>query len=108
MESYAIINQVLKTDSVSGRRVMEGLSDKASHAPKVLREKRISQIESYKTYSYMKKRWEKYCKNHNNLRDSWEDVVERVVSFLGPIWKALCRNEIFFDDWMPELGRFLG
>ena len=108
MEAYAIINTTLKTRSVSGRRVIDGLSVKTCNKPKVRNEKRVEQIKSYKKYSYMKKRWDKYCKNHIEIEDSWEEVVDRIVNFIGPVWKALCRNEIFFDDWMPELGRFLG
>ena len=28
--------------------------------------------------------------------------------FLGDMWEAVCRDEVFFGDWMPELARFLG
>jgi hypothetical protein len=28
--------------------------------------------------------------------------------FLRPVWNAMCRDEVFFGDWMPELERFLG
>lgn len=108
MEPYAVINKTLKTSSVSGRHIIEGLSEKTANYPKVLKEKRISQIESYRNYTYMKKRWDKYCKIHTDSQDNWDEVVDRIVRFLAPIWQALCRNEIFFDDWMPELGRYLG
>ena len=28
--------------------------------------------------------------------------------FLGDMWEAVCRDEVFFGDWMPDLARFLG
>ena len=40
--------------------------------------------------------------------DEWEEVMDRIVSFTEPLWDALCENTVFLDDWMPELGRFLG
>ena len=76
-------------------------------SPKMISQKRIGQISSYKEYGYMKKRWQQYAKQQKKENQSWEDVLERLCAFLTPLWKALCEDEIFFDDWMPELGRFL-
>ena len=36
------------------------------------------------------------------------DALDLILAFAGPVWNCLCDNEIFCDDWMPELGRFLG
>lgn len=108
MKPYSEVNKILKTRSVSGRHIMEGMSDKIQVSPKVLKEKRLNQLVSYKEYTYMKKRWEKYCKSAGESLEDWNEVITRITDFAGPIWKALCNNEIFFDDWMPELGRFLG
>lgn len=107
MEAYAIINDFLKTNSVSGRHMIEELEYFIKREPKVAREKRIDQIKEYRSYAYMRKRWNQYCKKHE-ISDSWEEALDRVASFIEPLWRAICNNEIFFDDWMPELGRFLG
>ena len=69
--------------------------------------KRMEQITSYKEYGYMKKKWMQYCRTRNGEVVSWEQLMDRLLIFLTPLWKALCEDEIFFDDWMPELGRFL-
>lgn len=55
----------------------------------------------------MRKRWDKSCKKVN-VDAAWEDALGLIIGFIEPLWNALCANEIFFDDWMPELGRFLG
>ena len=34
--------------------------------------------------------------------------MKKFQSFMKPLWHAVCCDEIFFDDWMPELGRYLG
>ena len=55
----------------------------------------------------MKKKWQQYAKHRKEQYDDWEIMVKRITNFLNPIWNALCEDEIFFDDWMPELERFL-
>lgn len=108
MESYHIANEILKTQSISGRHIMEDFKLLGEKEPKVISMKRLEQLEGYKEYTYMRRRWEQYEKRQGRTPEDWEQVSGRITAFLGPIWKALCENEIFFDDWMPELGRFLG
>lgn len=108
MKAYDEANQILKNYSISGRYILEEFSSMGEKEPKVVAMKRLDQIASYKDYGYMKKKWQQYERNHNSEKEDWEDVVARILAFMAPIWKALCENEIFFDDWMPELERFLG
>lgn len=108
LEAYAEANQILKEYSISGRYILEEFYAMGEKEPKVKSLKRLEQIASYKNYGYMKKRWQQYERNHKSEKEDWEQVVDRILSFLGPVWKALCEDEIFFDDWMPELERFLG
>ena len=108
MQAYSEANQILKEYSISGRYILEEFSAMAEKEPKVASMKRLEQISSYKNYAYMKKRWQQYERVHHSEKEDWESVVKRIVAFLGPVWKALCEDEIFFDDWMPELERFLG
>jgi len=107
MEFYDTVNEILMTQSISGRHILENLKTMTANSPKMISQKRMGQISSYKEYGYMKKRWQQYLKQQKKENQSWEDVMERLCAFLTPLWKALCENEIFFDDWMPELGRFL-
>ena len=30
-----------------------------------------------------------------------------LLLFLRPVWNAMCRDEVFFGDWMPDLERYL-
>lgn len=107
MSAYDTVNEILKNESVSGRHILEELHRLCEKEPKVRRLKRIEQLESYLNYKYMENRWEKYKKAHHRT-DSWQEVLTRLISFAKPIWTALCEDEIFYDDWMPELGRYLG
>ena len=108
MEAYAEVNEILKEYSISGRYILEEFSAMAEKEPKVVTKKRLEQVASYKNYGYMKKRWQQYERNHSIKKEEWEDVMTRLLAFLAPVWNALCADEIFFDDWMPELERFLG
>ena len=102
------INDILKKDSISGRHILEEFRSLGEKEPKVVNLKRLEQIEGYRTYAYMEKKWQQYEKRQGRVPEEWSKVLDRVLRFLGPTWKAFCQNEVFFDDWMPELERFLG
>lgn len=108
MEHYDVVNEILKEQSLSGRYILEDLKAMAAKSPKMISVKRLEQIASYKNYGYMKKKWQQYCRQQKREMTTWEELMDRLMNFLSPLWKALCEDEIFFDDWMPELGRFLG
>jgi hypothetical protein len=108
MAPYDRVNRILKTESVNGRHMMEELEEKLKAEPKLRREKRMEQLEGYRNYTYMKKRWQQYERRHAAEEEPWTEVMDRLLRFGTPIWQALCRKEVFFDDWMPELSRFLG
>ena len=108
MGCYDRVYQTLLHDSLSGRYVLEELSGLSEACPQVRKEFRLTQLAEYESYAYMRKRWEKYVRGHGGEPVAWVDVLHLVLAFLAPIWRSLCNNEIFFDDWMPELRRFLG
>ena len=108
MSAYSIANEILKRDSISGRHILEEFKVLGEKEPKVVNLKRLEQIEGYQTYAYMEKKWQQYEKRQGRIPEEWSKVLKRIMKFLGPTWRALCENEIFFDDWMPELERFLG
>ena len=108
MGSYYDAYRLLRTQPLSGRYVLEELTVLTAASPKMRKEQRLKQLDGYRAYTYMRKRWEKYLRNHGLAEVPWEDAIDLILVFVSPIWESLCRNEIFFDDWMPELGRFLG
>jgi hypothetical protein len=107
MESYYNAYRILKTESIKGRDVLDEMGELLRSAPKVKKEQRIEQIAGYRSYAYMRKRWEKYARNHGRDEIKWEEVLDLILTFLKPIWHCLCSDEVFFDDWMPEIGRFI-
>ncbi|MBO5097313.1 MAG: hypothetical protein J6B96_03250 [Agathobacter sp.] len=108
MSPYSIVNDILKRDSISGRHILEEFRCLGEKEPKVVNLKRLEQIERYRDYAYMEKKWQQYEKRQGRVPEEWSTVLNRVLKFLVPTWKAFCQNEVFFDDWMPELERFLG
>lgn len=107
MKPYASAYEILRSNSVSGRHIVDIFKQKAQEKPKVMTMRRLEQIKGYRSYAYMKRRWNQYAKR-NGIVIGWEDALDLILGFLEPVWTAFCNNEIFFDDWMPELGRFLG
>lgn len=107
MGAYDRVYQTTCTQALSGRRMLEELSELAEHSPQVKKERRLEQVAGYRDYAYMRKRWDQYAKRHGAVSTSWENVLERILALVTPLWTCLCRDEIFFDDWMPELGRYM-
>lgn len=108
MGCYSRVYQVLCREPLSGRYVLEELNALTEACPKVRNKQRLTQLAEYESYAYMRKRWERYTRSHDQRDVAWIDVVHLILNFLTPVWESLCENAIFFDDWMPELGRFLG
>lgn len=107
MEVYDTTFRLLKQETVDGRHIYETLSFFCEKEEVIPQEKRIEMLASYETYTYMKKRWEKYIRKQGTEDVSWETVLHRIIAFLSPVWNAMCRDEVFFGDWMPDLERYL-
>ena len=71
----------------------------------VLDRKRIELFKIYKTYTYMKKRFKSYVRRKSDV--DWEEAFKRISEFLVPMMDAIVEQQIFFGDWMPNLGRYL-
>lgn len=108
MNCYWNVYEILKTQPLSSRFVLEELESQSLRKPNVKTKKRLEQVAGYRDYAYMKRRWEKYLKNHGKDPIPWKEALDLILTFTEPLWNCLCDNSIFFDDWMPELGRFLG
>lgn len=108
MEIYREVFLILRNENLSGRHVCELLGNMCKAQGL---KPDMEQILSYREYPYMKKRWEKFCRHSvitgtENLK--WEEEMECLAHFLRDMWEAVCKDEVFFGDWMPELERFLG
>ena len=108
MAFYWKAYQILQQCPASGRHVLEIMEAYMQTEPQTANPKRMECIEGYLNYSYMRKRWEKYAKNNREVDKTWQQVLETFLTFAKPIWEAICSNEVFLGDWMPELQRFLG
>lgn len=106
MEHYLQIYRILSEYSADGRHVKEKLVQLCEREHISMEEERVKELVSYREYGYMKKRWEKYLRHCGKTEPGWEEVVDKLEKFLGPIWQAVCKDEVFFGDWMPDLERF--
>lgn len=113
MKPYGDAYEILKRYSVSGRQIIDIFKVRAKNKPKTVSMHRLEQVYGYRSYTYMRRRWERYCKRLTRQQRAyanagWEETLDLILDFLTPVWSAFCNDEIFYDDWMPELGRFLG
>lgn len=107
MSAYDKVYQMLASEAVDGRHIVKMLGELCKKEQLVPETSRVQEIIAYRNYSYMRKRWEKYLRHCDRKEPSWEAVMNLLDEFLSRIWKSLCDDEVFFGDWMPELGRFL-
>ena len=106
MEMYIDLYDLLITEPVEGRKVVESLSQKCE-GKKGFDMARFEKLRSYRDYPYMHKKWKRLTKRTKRKDLSWKDVHVLIIRFLEPIYKAYVNEEVFFGDWMPDIARFL-
>lgn len=104
---YKEIYDILLTEAVDGRKVRDCLAKFLEKKKIPSFEKRLDTIKSYENYGYMKKKWKNEKKRQSKEMPEWNQVVALLVTFISPIFDAIIKDEIFFEDWMPQLGRYL-
>lgn len=104
---YKEIYNILITETVDGRRVRDCFAKLLDTKKMPSFEKRLNTLKSYENYGYMKKKWKNEKKRHSGELPEWNQVLLLLVTFIEPIFEAVIRDEIFFEDWMPQLGRYL-
>ena len=107
MGVYMRIYDILKEKAVDGRHIREMLGERCKKEGIPLEEDRVDIILSYTDYTYMRKRFEKYLRHRKKEEPTWDTVMERISAFLQRVWRSICKDTVFFGDWMPDLGRFL-
>jgi hypothetical protein len=104
---YERIYDSLGILSYDGRQLWMHLQLYCEMRGVTLDEMRYRQMERYRTYPYMKKKWKTYLKTQGKKVPSWEDVYGRFWSFLSPPWQAAQSGMIYLGTWIPDLGRYL-
>ena len=56
----------------------------------------------------MKNKWDSYQRVNHRKEPTWEKQQETLMKLLTPLWDSMSKGDIFIDNWMPELGRYLG
>ena len=107
MRPYGELMELLTEESLRGHQVSERFLSGCREKNLELDEKRLELWESYSEYIYMKRKWDKYKKRQKNMSYPWETTHNLLSKFIKPIYETIIREEVFFGDWMPELGRFL-
>lgn len=108
MEAYETVYHIISEDILQGSHICRRLEELCERENLVCHEKKGEMLADYISYVYMQKKWDKYRKSLKNRElPKWEDVMSKIVTFVSPIWNAICKNERFIGTWIPELERFL-
>ena len=82
MGCYYRTYEILCTQSLSGRYVIDELQRLTEKQTKVRKETRIAQIAGYAEYGYMRKRWERYLRSQGAAAVPWAEALARILTFL--------------------------
>ena len=102
------INEQLKSKVISGLYTFQELKDLKETEENIVSLERLNQFSEYRNHEDIKNKWQLYIEKHSKDVEEWEKVMDRLLAFIRPIWESACKDEVFFEDWMPELERFLG
>ena len=107
MSYYQEIYTVLTKETLDGRRIQQQVMEAGAKRELVFSANRLATIISYRSYTYMKKKWKLFLKQEQKKTPAWEEIIDIMERFFSPIWKAIVEDSIYIGDWMPELARFL-
>lgn len=104
---YQEVYDILAEEPVEGRKVRDSLAKMIEKKPLPSLEKRLDTLKTYADYGYMEKKWKNQCKRREGEHPKWSEVVKLITICLQPLYESILKDEIFFGDWMPHLGRYL-
>lgn len=104
---YQEVHGIIHREALDARIVQEQLGRLCRERHILPEEKRMTMLLEYRSYSYMRKRWNRYLKTEKMTSPAWDEVMSDMEQFLKPIWEMILEDTIFIADWMPELQRFL-
>ncbi len=110
MSFYEEAFKLLKEADIAARSMTRTLMEKAEASGLKKDERRIKKLRSYEDSPYMKKRWNSYIKKKSGANTDaldWKSVITLCCDFFEPLWLAGCNEDVYLDDWMPALGRWL-
>lgn len=107
MEHYIELYDMLKQYPLEGRKVRDELVHICEDQHIATDNKAYALWSTYGDYTYMKKKWKVLLRREKRSEPGWQEAFRLIEKFFHPIWQAICKEEIFFGDWMPEIERFL-
>jgi hypothetical protein len=107
MAVYERIYEGLGILSFEGRQFWQKLEASCTQWNIKLDEMRYQQLERYRTYPYLIKKWKAYLRKNGRQLPTWDDVYGRIWEFLSPPWEAAKKDLIYLGTWIPDIGRYL-
>ena len=107
MEHYLYTYEIFTKEAVEGTRLQSAVTSVLEKKGIRFTDENMQIVLHYRDYSYMKKKWKILLRRQHLLSPDWEKVIDKLSQALLPVWETSKRGEIFFGDWMPEIGRYL-
>lgn len=108
MDVYFRLNQILDEEPLDGLKLSKEMEKRMESGEIKITAEKLEKLISYSKYKYMKNKWDRYQRANNRKDPTWEGQFDTLMKFLTPLWNSMSKGDIFIDNWMPELGRYLG
>ena len=103
LEYYILLSECDLTGSDISRKFKAAAATRG----KEIRPRELELLKNLRTDRQMRNKWRAFSKQTGRTDLTWEEVFDRIMKFLAPIWNALSEDDFFLGDWMCEIGRFL-
>ena len=108
MEPYRDAYYLLTNNAIEGRRFAKLFKEAPEDNGFLIDQGTLELFMSYQNYPYMRKKWKTYCTMVEDELPEWEKIMEVIIAFIRPVWQSIINDQVFLDEWMPDLGRYLG
>lgn len=107
MGVFERIYEILGICGFEGRQFQKKLENFCAEREITVDEALFAQLDSYRTYPFLMKKWKGFLKKRRRSTPDWEEVYGRFWDFMRPLLEAKLQGLMYLGSWIPDLGRYL-
>ncbi|MDI6881078.1 MAG: nucleotidyl transferase AbiEii/AbiGii toxin family protein [Desulfitobacteriaceae bacterium] len=106
MKDFYDIYYLAGTYSFDSQKLKEAVFETLQHRGTLYDSATLDDIRKFPEDRNMLNKWQHFTKNVLKLTIEFQDVVDVLVKFIGPVYESIVRETEFFGEWNPELSTY--
>lgn len=102
MKDFFDIFYLASTWDFEGRKLQEAMFETLQNRGTPYERDSLDQIAEFSDNKDIMKRWDSFCKKTLKLELDFEGVLNLMVRFINPIYKAILEDKEYFEVWRKE------